>query len=180
MVRIRLSRTGAKKKPFYHVVATDQRSRRDGRYIERLGYFNPVARGKETELMLDVERIEYWESKGAQTSERVVSLVKHFKQSGGAEAIAEKAKAEEEARVAKREAEAAERAKAAEAADKEAAAKAKAEKEAKEAEAKAKADEEKAKTEADAKAEDADAPKAEADAGETADDAAAEDEKKDS
>ena len=57
MVKIRLSRTGAKKRPFYHVVATDSRNRRDGRFIERLGFFNPVARGKEQKLSLDLERV---------------------------------------------------------------------------------------------------------------------------
>ena len=76
MVTIRLSRAGAKKKPFYHVVVTDSRSRRDGRYIERLGYFNPVARGAEQRLVLNVDRVDYWVSNGAGTSERVACLVK--------------------------------------------------------------------------------------------------------
>ncbi|MDH5191604.1 MAG: 30S ribosomal protein S16 [Gammaproteobacteria bacterium] len=76
MVTIRLSRGGAKKKPFYHVVVTDSRNRRDGRYIERLGFFNPVAKGQEEKLRLDKERIEYWQSKGAQTSDRVAKLLK--------------------------------------------------------------------------------------------------------
>ena len=76
MVKIRLSRTGAKKRPFYHVVATDSRNRRDGRFLERLGYFNPVARGKETRLQIDLERVEHWKSQGAQVSERVLNLVK--------------------------------------------------------------------------------------------------------
>ncbi|MDH5436106.1 MAG: 30S ribosomal protein S16 [Gammaproteobacteria bacterium] len=76
MVTIRLSRSGAKKRAFYHVVVTDSRNRRDGRYIERLGFFNPVARGQEEKLRLDKERIEYWISKGAQTSDRVASLIK--------------------------------------------------------------------------------------------------------
>lgn len=174
MVRIRLSRTGAKKKPFYHVVATDQRSRRDGRYIERLGYFNPVARGKETPLMLDVERIEYWEGQGAQTSERVASLVKHFKNAGGAEALAAKQQELEAARKEKAAAKiaAAEKAKAEAAAAEEKAAKEAEEK----AAAEAKAAEEAAAAEAKA-AEEA-APEAEAKAEEAEGDAA-EEEKKD-
>ena len=126
MVRIRLSRTGAKKKPFYHVVATDQRSRRDGRYIERLGYFNPVARGQETELLLNIERIEYWQNTGAQASERVAALIKHYKKEGIGEKIAAKQAEEEAAKQAKRDAAAAAKADAepapAKAADAEAAA----------------------------------------------------------
>lgn len=76
MVSIRLSRGGSKRRPFYHVVVSDSRSPRDGRYIERIGFFNPQARGQEEELRLDIERIDYWVSKGAQTSERVASLIK--------------------------------------------------------------------------------------------------------
>jgi len=86
MVKIRLARTGAKKRPFYHIVVADQRRSRDGRYIERLGYFNPVAVGGETPLKLDVERVEYWQAQGAQLSERVRNLVKHFQQHGETEA----------------------------------------------------------------------------------------------
>jgi len=76
MVTIRLSRGGAKKQPFYHVVATDSRARRDGRYIERLGYYNPVARGDATEVQLDMERVDYWVGVGAQLSDRVAKIVK--------------------------------------------------------------------------------------------------------
>lgn len=76
MVTIRLARGGAKNRPFYHLVVTDSRNSRDGRYIERLGFFNPLARGNEERLRLDSERIEYWRSKGAQPSERVASLIK--------------------------------------------------------------------------------------------------------
>lgn len=76
MVSIRLSRGGAKNRPFYHIVVTDSRSSRDGRYIERLGFFNPVARGNEETLRLDSERIKYWQSHGAQPSERVAKLIK--------------------------------------------------------------------------------------------------------
>ena len=76
MVRIRLSRGGALKRPFYHIVVTDRRNRRDGRYIERLGYFNPIARGAEPRLTVDLERAKYWLDQGAQPSERVAKLLK--------------------------------------------------------------------------------------------------------
>jgi small subunit ribosomal protein S16 len=76
MVSIRLSRGGAKNRPFYHVVVTDSRSSRDGRYIERLGYFNPLARGNEQRLSLDVDRVAYWKANGAQPSDRVARLIK--------------------------------------------------------------------------------------------------------
>jgi small subunit ribosomal protein S16 len=76
MVVIRLARGGAKKRPFYHVVATDSRNKRDGRYIERLGYFNPAASGQAQRLELQLDRIEHWKSVGAQMSDRVASLVK--------------------------------------------------------------------------------------------------------
>lgn len=76
MVVIRLARVGSKKRPFYHVVAIDSRhARNSGNYIERLGYFNPVARGGETRLSLDQERIKHWIGQGAQPSDRVSSLV---------------------------------------------------------------------------------------------------------
>lgn len=76
MVSIRLSRGGAKKKPFYEIVVTDSRSPRDGRIIERLGLFNPVARGQSPRLRLDLEKVDAWVAKGAQVSDRVASLVK--------------------------------------------------------------------------------------------------------
>ena len=76
MVTIRLSRGGAKKRPFYHVVVTDSRNARDGRYIERLGYFNPIATGGEIRLNVDHDRINHWVNLGAQTSDRVRSLIK--------------------------------------------------------------------------------------------------------
>ncbi len=79
MVRIRLSRAGASRRPFYHIVVTDRRNRRDGAYIERLGYFNPIASGDETELKIDLERTEYWLSRGAQASDRVTSLIKQYR-----------------------------------------------------------------------------------------------------
>ena len=83
MVSIRLSRGGAKKRPFYHIVVTDSRNRRDGRYLERLGYFNPSATGGETELLLNLARAEFWISKGARPSERVASLIKKLRGSEG-------------------------------------------------------------------------------------------------
>ncbi|MGI2325082.1 MULTISPECIES: 30S ribosomal protein S16 [Methylococcus] len=79
MVSIRLARGGAKKRPFYHVVVAESRSKRDGRYIERVGFFNPIARGQEERLRLDEGRIAYWIGTGAKPSDRVVSLIKEFK-----------------------------------------------------------------------------------------------------
>jgi small subunit ribosomal protein S16 len=76
MVKIRLARAGAKKRPFYHVVATESRSSRDGKFIERLGYYNPNARGGEQKLVVDQARVDYWKGQGAQISERVAFLVK--------------------------------------------------------------------------------------------------------
>lgn len=78
MVVIRLARAGAKKRPFYYIVAADKRCPRDGRYIERLGFFNPVARGQEEPLRVVRERIEYWMSQGAQPSVRVNTLLKEW------------------------------------------------------------------------------------------------------
>ncbi len=75
MVKIRLTRGGAKKQPFYHIVVADSRRARDGRNIERLGFFNPVARGQEERLRLDLERVDYWQGNGAQLSDRVKTLV---------------------------------------------------------------------------------------------------------
>lgn len=75
MVKIRLSRGGAKKLPFYHIVVTDSRKARDGRRIERLGFFNPVARGREERLRVDLDRVDYWTGVGAQLSDRVKTLV---------------------------------------------------------------------------------------------------------
>ncbi len=76
MVSIRLSRAGAKKRPFYHMVVTDSRNGRDGRYIERLGFFNPVGKDNEENLRIDLERVDYWIGQGAQPSDRVASLIK--------------------------------------------------------------------------------------------------------
>lgn len=76
MVTIRLARGGCKKRPFYNIVVKDSRAKRDGRFIERLGFFNPLAQGNEERLRLDNERVEYWISQGAQASERVAGLIK--------------------------------------------------------------------------------------------------------
>ena len=77
MVSIRLARTGAKKRPFYHVVVTDSRNARDsGAYIERVGFFNPVARGQEVRLQLDEARVQHWVGNGAQPSDRVAALIR--------------------------------------------------------------------------------------------------------
>lgn len=88
MVKIRLARGGAKKRPFYHVVATDKRSARDGRFIESLGFFNPVARGNEERLRLDLDRVDYWVGAGAEPSDRVKSLIKEAKKAGTEQASA--------------------------------------------------------------------------------------------
>jgi len=76
MVSIRLSRSGAKKRPFYHLVVTDSRNKRDGRYIERLGYYNPLGDGSDQSIRIDLERVDYWLSHGARPSERVASILK--------------------------------------------------------------------------------------------------------
>ena len=79
MVVIRLARSGSKKRPFYHVTVADSRNARDGRFIERVGFLNPVVRGKEESLRLEIDRIEHWISKGAQPSVRVNTLIKGYK-----------------------------------------------------------------------------------------------------
>ncbi|WP_136255495.1 30S ribosomal protein S16 [Onishia niordana] len=76
MVTIRLARGGAKKRPFYHLTVSDSRKSRDGRFIERVGFFNPVARGQEERLRIDLDRIAKWQEHGAQVSERVAELIK--------------------------------------------------------------------------------------------------------
>ena len=163
MVKIRLARGGAKKNPFYSIVATDSRKRRDSGYIERIGYFNPVARGQEVRLQLEEDRLSYWISQGAQISDRVKQLVKEYKdpsirekqlamQAAKADEKAKKIAAEEKAKA---DLEAKE---AAEAAAQEAAAEVAAAAEAAEAEAPA--------VEAEAEAPAAEAPAAEAPAAE--------------
>ena len=84
MVVIRLSRGGSKKRPFYHLVVTDSRNRRDGRYIERLGYFNPLAKGQELRLHVESERVEHWLGQGAQASDRVAKLLKDYEKPAAA------------------------------------------------------------------------------------------------
>jgi small subunit ribosomal protein S16 len=79
MVTIRLARGGAKKRPFYQIVVTDSRNARDGRFIERIGFFNPIASGQAEVLRLDLDRIEHWVSQGATVSERVSGLIKDAK-----------------------------------------------------------------------------------------------------
>jgi len=82
MVVIRLARGGAKKRPFYSIVVSDSRNRRDGRFIERLGFYNPIASGNEKPLSLNLERVDYWVGKGAQLSEAVARLVKQARRAG--------------------------------------------------------------------------------------------------
>ncbi len=76
MVTIRLARGGAKKRPFHHIVVKDSRRSRDGRFIERVGYFNPLATGEEQSLSLDLDRVNYWIGHGAQPSDRVKQLIR--------------------------------------------------------------------------------------------------------
>lgn len=126
MVTIRLARGGAKRRPFYGIMVADQRKSPRGRFIERVGFFNPRATGGEERLRIDVERVEYWVSKGAQPSDRVAALLKQFAK--GPEALAAETakrdaakearklaaeKAEADAVKAQEEAEAAEKAEAA-------------------------------------------------------------------
>lgn len=79
MVTIRLSRGGSKKRPFYHLTVTNSRSARNGRFLERIGFFNPVARGQEERLRVDADRLQHWVGQGAQLSERVEQLIKESK-----------------------------------------------------------------------------------------------------
>lgn len=91
MVSIRLARGGTKKRPFYHIVVTDSRNARDGRFIERLGYFNPVAAGAERRLQLNEDRLRHWLGCGAQASPRVVSLMHEARVAAQAETVGESA-----------------------------------------------------------------------------------------
>jgi len=88
MVTIRLSRGGAKKQPFYHIVATDSRAKRDGRYIERIGFYNPVARGDAEGTRIDLDRVDHWIGHGAQMSDRVSAIVKAYRKSAAESAVA--------------------------------------------------------------------------------------------
>lgn len=80
MIVIRLARAGATNSPFYHVVVADKRKSRDGKYIERLGYYNPIASGKANKAELNMERLQYWQSVGAQPSERVFTLLRELQE----------------------------------------------------------------------------------------------------
>ena len=79
MVIVRLARGGSKKRPFYSINVCDSRCRRDGRFIERIGYYNPMAAGQAVRLNVNQERLSYWQSQGAQLSETVARLVKEAK-----------------------------------------------------------------------------------------------------
>ncbi len=85
MVTIRLARSGAKKRPFYHVVVADKRAKRDGRHIERVGYFNPLAEGGDARLRLEMDRVEFWLGRGAQMTDRVKSLLREWRKMQAAE-----------------------------------------------------------------------------------------------
>lgn len=76
MVVIRLARGGAKKRPYYNIVVADSRNRRDGRFIERVGFYNPIAGRSEEAIRLSTDRIAYWEQRGAKLSDTVAMLVK--------------------------------------------------------------------------------------------------------
>ena len=87
MVTIRLARHGAKKSPFYHLTVADRTAKRDGRFIERVGYYNPLARGSETALRVDLARVDHWLAVGAQPSEKVRQLVKRARKEQAATAV---------------------------------------------------------------------------------------------
>ena len=93
MVTIRLTRGGSKKRPFYHLHVADRRVARDGRFIERIGYFNPIARGAEEGTRIDLERLDYWISQGAQMSDRVTKIVKDHRKAIAASAADSSAEA---------------------------------------------------------------------------------------
>lgn len=119
MVVIRLSRGGSKKNPFYHIVVADRRDPRDGRFIEHVGYYNPMARGHDVRLQIEKERIEHWLGQGAQASLRVKHLIKMLEKSpeeaqkGGArKGELKRMQAEQSAKAQKKAAKAAEEAKA--------------------------------------------------------------------
>lgn len=89
MVIVRLARGGSKKRPFFYINVCESRARRDGRFIERLGYYNPCAAGKAVRLTINAERLAFWQGNGAQLSDTVARLVKEFKAQPAAEAAAE-------------------------------------------------------------------------------------------
>jgi len=84
MVTIRLTRGGSKKRPFYHLHVADRRVARDGRFIERIGFFNPIARGADEGTRIDLERLDYWTRQGAQMSDRVKKIVKDYRKANAA------------------------------------------------------------------------------------------------
>lgn len=88
MVTIRLARHGSKKSPFYHIHVADRAASRDGRFIERIGYFNPMARGSAQSLRVDLARVDHWVSNGAQPSDRVAKLVAQARKAAAADAAA--------------------------------------------------------------------------------------------
>lgn len=88
MVTIRLARRGAKRMPFYNIVVTDSRARRDSGYIERIGFFNPVARGQEVPVRIDLQRVDHWLACGAATSDRVAQLIRQERKQASATATA--------------------------------------------------------------------------------------------
>ena len=88
MVTIRMNRSGAKGRPFYNIVATDSRNRRDGRFVERVGFYNPIAAGAEESLRFDVSRFNYWKGVGAQISPSVERLMKQYAKQATATAAA--------------------------------------------------------------------------------------------
>lgn len=95
MVTIRLARHGAKKNPFYHITVADRRAKRDGRFIERVGFFNPLARGQDEALRVNLERVDHWLAEGAKPSDRVRQLIKQARRQAVAQAEAAPAAAQE-------------------------------------------------------------------------------------
>lgn len=92
MLTVRLSRGGAKKRPFFNVVVTDSRNSRDGRFVERVGYFNPIAKGGEKRLVIDNDKLAHWVNVGAKLSDRVSTLVKEAAMGGEQVAAKKEAK----------------------------------------------------------------------------------------
>ena len=88
MVTIRLARHGSKKSPFYHITVADRSAGRDGRFVERLGFYNPVAKGNEEELRVNLDRVQYWVSVGAQPSDKVKRLVSRARKHAAGSAAA--------------------------------------------------------------------------------------------
>jgi len=84
MVTIRLARGGSKKRPFYHITVADSQRSRNGRFVERVGFFNPIAQGADEKMRLDLDRIEFWIRQGAQPSERVASLIRRYRKAASA------------------------------------------------------------------------------------------------